>query len=439
MPYLQASFMKLTNLRKLIKDKTMTTKFKQTPQLLHVTKLIEDFFSKLGISMFEGPQSNSGYKEYSDYMYRTHEVQRYSIRHMFGEWGLQTENMYGWDWQITMDIFPRKDEFSLILRRIDCLGNATDMLLVCGDKLATVENLDEIITMLLLQGAHTDHLSDLSDRGFSPVVPKDKSDNKSPWDVFNNTSKQKLAVAGVTTTGYDNTYGVQTNGITKSFSTDKGNVNKFWLSTTADHNYLTICGMGYTFTRAGTVPVDLEQIDKSFKHFFGVIQSDLLSSTPNQKYMAKVYQNNLIVLGGLKETVGIIDKEKEMVSIFQHLVTRMETIHALKSDKVRFCRNRVGDVTGVFYYPTVVGESKPLRIWLTNKKVNHTPMDPLYTGTACLTIESSQTKSANTYTLFHDDLSSTTGIVDVLELIRDNFKKDNHLADELLVNEILNS
>lgn len=409
----------------------------ETLQTAHATKLIEDFLSGLDINRFEGPQSNSGYREYSDNMYYTKDTHKYSIRYMFGEWVLQTEDMYGWDWRITVDIMTSVNTVSLILRRVDCLGNATDILVVDSAKLEAMDNLDEVVTMLLLQGAHTDHLSDLNDRGFSSTILPDTTDNESPWDVFYKTSEQRLAVAGITVTNVDNSYIVPSKGITKSFSTDGGDVNKFWLSTAVDQTYLTIWGMGFSFTVAKQIPITLDVIDESFKYFFAVINSDLLSATTNGRYMAKVYQNKLIVLGGLKETVGHIDNEKEITTLFKHVIKRMETIAISKPDKIRFNRNRVGDITGIYYYPVAVGVSKPLRIWLSNKKIQHTPMNSQYIGTACLEIEPSDPSSRG-FALLQDDLKDTTGVVGILETMRSNFARSNSNVDSSLVDEILN-
>ena len=409
----------------------------ETLQTAHATKLIEDFLSGLDINRFEGPQSNSGYREYSDNMYYTKDTHKYSIRYMFGEWVLQTEDMYGWDWRITVDIMTSVNTVSLILRRVDCLGNATDILVVDSAKLEAMDNLDEVVTMLLSQGAHTDHLSDLNDRGFSSTILPDTTDNESPWDVFYKTSEQRLAVAGITVTNVDNSYIVPSKGITKSFSTDGGDVNKFWLSTAVDQTYLTIWGMGFSFTVAKQIPITLDVIDESFKYFFAVINSDLLSATTNGRFMAKVYQNKLIVLGGLKETVGHIDNEKEITTLFKHVIKRMETIAISKPDKIRFNRNRVGDITGIYYYPVAVGVSKPLRIWLSNKKIQHTPMNSQYIGTACLEIEPSDPSSRG-FALLQDDLKDTTGVVGILETMRSNFARSNSNVDSSLVDEILN-
>ena len=415
----------------------MNIKTKETASSVHATKLIEDFFSNLAIGMFEGPRSNSGYNEYSDNMYYTKDTNKHATRYAFGEWVLQTEDMYGWDWRVTIDIMINVSATSLILRRIDCLGNATDILIVDEAKLANMSSIDEVITMLFLQGAHTDHLADLTDRGFSESVPSDTSDNESPWTELNSASERILAVAAITNSCPENNYGVQTGGITKSFSTDDGYVNKFWLSTTVDQTYLSIWGMGYTFTLASDTRITLDQVDETFKYFFTVIQSDLLSATPVNRNMAKIYQNNLIVLGGLNAACGYIEQEKEMTTLFEKLVDYMKSIAKSQPDKIRFRRNRVGDITGAFYYPQLVGESKPLRLWLTTKKLQHTPMNPRYIGTACLGIESSHSPS-DSFTLFHNDLQSATGVVDILEIIRRQFGKGDSDADMTLIDEMLN-
>lgn len=395
---------------------------------------INEFFERLNIPMFEGPQSNSGYNTYEDTLYRTKQGNREKTQHLVGCWVVQQAGMYGWDWRIVVETKGQPDNPSIVLRRLDCLGNATDMLVVNNETSATLDTLDEAMVVLLKQGGYLDELRELHERGLMLHTPPTTQNNPSVWQAFDKVSDYQLAKNAVTRPEVfaDN----QVEEITKTFSTDDGDVNTFWLSTFGDQTYLTICGMGLTFTAAHMQAIELPVVDHLFMYFFSAIQEDTLSATSQGRAMASIYQNKLLVLGGLRGDAKYLKLEAEVDAVFDDLVAYMEAAAEVEPDRIRYNRDRVGRVRGISYYTDGVDTSvTPLRFWLSSCKVKNVEYETACMGTACIVAESRVLKAGKALWFPGHD-PSVNDVHTLLDFLKNDFEVNQNAADAALIEEL---
>lgn len=404
----------------------------------HAQSLVETWLARLNIPLFEGPQSNSGPRGFGDTVYQIPTTQNPGGNtYRIGGWVSKPAQMHGWDWRITIDLKGRGDFPMIILRRIDNFGNVVDMLAVDRPCVQELTHLDGPIVRLLKQGGADDTLLALQSRGLIEAPVEDVPEPPSVWAGFRQVRASRLVNRGVTLTEpVRDSVGHRT-GIRKTFSTDEGDVHTFELSTVGDQTQLNIRGMGFTFAMMHRTPFTLPMVDHAFKYFFSAIQSDLLSSTSQERKMARVYENKLAVLGGLTYDSRVVAFDNEVSWVFRNLVSDMVKFSNIVPDRVRFTFTRTRVAIGIAFYPGIVSSDvRPLRFWMADQRVKEPASSEGCLTEACITVESSDPKVPS-HSWFIKDLPPNASGRELLLFIRSHFEETQNTADVALIDTIL--